>query len=86
MSSFSWMAITRLTRAYNLISSSSGKTLSGGLDPTAIRGPKRVIGAARNMVEGGSLTITRQRSSRQAAVWTRSSTRNSRVPATWSSF
>jgi transcription termination factor Rho len=49
--------ITRLTRAYNLISSSSGKTLSGGLDPTAIRGPKRVIGAARNMVEGGSLTI-----------------------------
>lgn len=49
--------ITRLTRAYNLISSSSGKTLSGGLDPTAIRGPKKVIGAARNMVEGGSLTI-----------------------------
>jgi transcription termination factor Rho len=49
--------ITRLTRAYNLISSSSGKTLSGGLDPTAIRGPKRVIGAARNMVEGGSLTL-----------------------------
>ncbi|MDO9099276.1 MAG: transcription termination factor Rho [Caldisericota bacterium] len=49
--------ITRLTRAYNLISSSSGKTLSGGLDPTAIRGPKRVIGAARNIAEGGSLTI-----------------------------
>jgi transcription termination factor Rho len=51
------LALERATRAYNLISSSSGKTLSGGLDPTAIRGPKRVIGAARNMVEGGSLTI-----------------------------
>lgn len=49
--------ITRLTRAYNLISSSSGKTLSGGLDPAAIRGPKKVIGAARNIAEGGSLTI-----------------------------
>ncbi len=49
--------ITRLTRAYNLLSSSSGKTLSGGLDPQAIRGPKKFLGAARNILNGGSLTI-----------------------------
>jgi len=49
--------ITRLTRAYNLLSSSSGKTLSGGLDPAAIRGPKKFLGAARSIMNGGSLTI-----------------------------
>ncbi|MEF3244739.1 MAG: transcription termination factor Rho [Caldisericaceae bacterium] len=49
--------ITRLTRAYNLLSTSSGKTLSGGLDPQAIRGPKKFLGAARNILNGGSLTI-----------------------------
>ncbi len=49
--------ITRLTRAYNLLSSSTGKTLSGGLDPMAIRGPKKFLGAARSMMDGGSLTI-----------------------------
>jgi transcription termination factor Rho len=50
-------SITRLTRAYNLAISPSGRTLSGGLDPAAINPPKRFIGAARNVEEGGSLTI-----------------------------
>jgi transcription termination factor Rho len=50
-------SITRLTRAYNLAVSPSGRTLSGGLDPAAITPPRRIIGAARNVEEGGSLTI-----------------------------
>ena len=50
-------SITRLTRAYNLTVPPSGRTLSGGLDPAALHMPKRVFGAARNMREGGSLTI-----------------------------
>ena len=50
-------SITRLARAYNLVVASSGKTLSGGLDPTALYAPKKFFGAARNMREGGSLTI-----------------------------
>jgi transcription termination factor Rho len=50
-------SITRLTRAYNLAISPSGRTLSGGLDPNAITPPRRFIGAARNLEEGGSLTI-----------------------------
>ena len=50
-------SITRLTRAYNLVVPPSGRTLSGGLDPAALHMPKRIFGAARNMREGGSLTI-----------------------------
>lgn len=50
-------SITRLTRAYNLTEPSSGRTLTGGLDPAALHMPKRFFGAARNMREGGSLTI-----------------------------
>lgn len=50
-------SITRLTRAYNLTVPPSGRTLSGGLDPAALHMPKRIFGAARNMREGGSLTI-----------------------------
>ena len=50
-------SITRLTRAYNLTVPPSGRTLSGGLDPAALHTPKRIFGAARNMREGGSLTI-----------------------------
>lgn len=50
-------SITRLTRAYNQVIPSSGRTLSGGLDPAALHMPKRFFGAARNMREGGSLTI-----------------------------
>ena len=50
-------SITRLARAYNLTVPPSGRTLSGGLDPAALHMPKRFFGAARNMTEGGSLTI-----------------------------
>ncbi len=50
-------SITRLTRAYNMTVPPSGRTLSGGLDPAALHMPKRFFGAARNMREGGSLTI-----------------------------
>jgi transcription termination factor Rho len=50
-------SITRLSRAYNLVVQPSGRTLSGGLDPAALYPPKRFFGAARNIEEGGSLTI-----------------------------
>jgi transcription termination factor Rho len=50
-------SITRLARAYNLVVSPSGRTLSGGMDPSALYPPKRFFGAARNIEEGGSLTI-----------------------------
>ncbi len=50
-------SITRLARAYNLVIPSSGRTLSGGLDPSALHKPKKFFGAARNIENGGSLTI-----------------------------
>ncbi|MBZ0277214.1 MAG: transcription termination factor Rho [Anaerolineae bacterium] len=50
-------SITRLARAYNLVVPTSGRTLSGGLDPSAIHPPKRIFGAGRNIEQGGSLTI-----------------------------
>lgn len=50
-------SITRLARAYNMTVPPSGRTLSGGLDPAALHMPKRFFGAARNMREGGSLTV-----------------------------
>ena len=50
-------SITRLARAYNTVSPPSGKVLSGGLDSNALQKPKRFFGAARNIEEGGSLTI-----------------------------
>lgn len=50
-------SLTRLARAYNLTIPASGRTLSGGLDPSAMHGPKRFFGAARNVEEGGSLTV-----------------------------
>ncbi|MCB2179666.1 transcription termination factor Rho [bacterium] len=50
-------SITRLARAYNLVVQPSGRTLSGGIDPSALYPPKRFFGAARNIEEGGSLTI-----------------------------
>lgn len=50
-------SITRLARAYNIITPQSGRTLSGGLDPMALVGPKQFFGAARNIENGGSLTI-----------------------------
>ena len=50
-------SITRLTRAYNITIPATGKTLSGGMDPGALHKPKRFFGAARNLENGGSLTI-----------------------------
>lgn len=50
-------SLTRLARAHNLVVPQSGRTLSGGLDPAALHKPKRFFGAARNIEEGGSLTI-----------------------------
>ena len=50
-------SITRLARAYNLVMPTSGRTLSGGLDPSSLYKPKRFFGAARNIEDGGSLTI-----------------------------
>jgi transcription termination factor Rho len=50
-------SITRLTRSYNMIVPASGRTLSGGMDPAALYPPKHFFGAARNIEEGGSLTI-----------------------------
>ena len=50
-------SITRLARAHNLVVPPSGRTLSGGVDPTALHKPKRFFGAARKIEEGGSLTI-----------------------------
>jgi transcription termination factor Rho len=50
-------SLTRLTRAYNMVVPPSGRTLSGGIDPAALYPPKRFFGAARNLEEGGSLTI-----------------------------
>ncbi len=50
-------SLTRLTRAYNLVVQPSGRTLSGGLDPAALYPPKKFFGAARNIEEGGSLTV-----------------------------
>ncbi len=50
-------SITRLGRAYNTVIPSSGKVLTGGVDANALQRPKRILGAARNVEEGGSLTI-----------------------------
>jgi transcription termination factor Rho len=50
-------SLTRLARAYNMVTPSSGKILSGGVDANALEKPKRFFGAARNIEEGGSLTI-----------------------------
>ena len=50
-------SLTRLARAYNTVTQSSGKTLSGGLDPLAMHFPKKFFGSARNIENGGSLTI-----------------------------
>ena len=78
-------SITRLARAYNLAAPVSGRILSGGVDSAALYPPKRFLGAARNIENGGSLTILASASSTPVQRWTRSSLRSSRAPATWSS-
>ena len=64
-------SITRLARAYNTAIPSSGKVLTGGVDANALQRPKRFFGAARNIEEGGSLTIWPPRWSKPAPRWTR---------------
>ena len=78
-------SITRLARAYNTVSPASGKVLSGGVEANALQKPKRFFGAARNIENGGSLTIIATALIDTAPAWTRSSSRSSRVQATWSS-
>ena len=62
-------SITRLARAYNLVVPASGRTLSGGLDPGALHRPKKFFGTARNIENGGSITILATRSLRERAIW-----------------
>jgi len=86
-------SITRLARAYNTVTPSSGKVLSGGVDANALHKPKRFFGAARNIENGGSLTIiatalveTGSRlqlpSSKREAVWMKSFSKSSKGPVT----
>ena len=75
-------SITRLARAYNTVMPSSGKVLTGGFDANALERPKRFFGAARNVEEGGSLTIIASALSIPAARWTALSLRNSKVRVT----
>ena len=76
-------SITRLGRAYNTVVPSSGKVLTGGVDANALQRPKRFFGAARNIEEGGSLTIIATALvDTGSAAWTKSSSRSSREPVT----
>ena len=79
-------SITRLARAYNLVVPPSGRTLSGGLDPAALHMPKRFFGAARNMREGGSLTILATALVETGSRWMMLFMKNSKEPVTWSLF
>ena len=76
-------SITRLARAYNLTIPPSGRTLSGGLDPAALHMPKKFFGAARNIQEGGSLTILGLPLLKQAVKWMRSFLKNLKVREIW---
>ena len=77
-------SVTRLARAYNAIMPTSGKVLSGGLDSNALQRPKRFFGAARNIENGGSLTILPPRLLIQEAEWMTLSLKNSKAQAIWS--
>lgn len=76
-------SITRLARAYNTVVPASGKVLTGGVDANALHRPKRFFGAARNVEEGGSLTIMLPRLSIPVPRWTKLSTKSLKVQATW---
>ena len=71
-------SITRLARAYNTVVPSSGKVLTGGVDANALQRPKRFFGAARNIEEGGSLTIIATALSKPARAWMKLSLKNLR--------
>jgi transcription termination factor Rho len=76
-------SITRLARAFNTTAPASGKILSGGVDSNALHKPKRFFGAARNIENGGSLTILVQHLQKPDLKWMMSSLKNSKVPVTW---
>ncbi len=76
-------SITRLARAYNTVQPHSGKILTGGIDANALHKPKRFFGAARNIEQGGSLTIIATALSILAREWMRSFLKNSRERAIW---
>jgi len=78
-------SLTRLGRASNREMGPGGRTMSGGVDNRALQFPRQFFGAARNCEGSGSLTILATPSSRPAPAWTRSSSRSSRAPGTWSS-
>ena len=77
-------SITRLARAYNLTVPPSGRTLSGGLDPAALHMPKKFFGAARNMREGGSLTVLATALVETGSKMDDVVMKNLREPAIWS--
>ena len=76
-------SITRLGRAYNTVQPASGKILTGGVDSNALERPKRFYGAARNLEEGGSLTILATALVETGSKWMKLSTRNSREQVIW---
>ena len=76
-------SITRLGRAYNSVQPASGKILSGGVDSNALERPKRFFGAARNLEEGGSLTILATALLILAQKWMKLFMKNLKVRATW---
>jgi transcription termination factor Rho len=77
-------SITRLARAYNTVAPASGKILSGGVDANALHKPKRFFGAARNIEDGGSLTIIATALQKPAQKWMRLFLKSLKVPVTWS--
>lgn len=79
-------SITRLTRAYNLTVPPSGRTLSGGLDPAALHMPKKFFGAARNMRNGGSLTVLATALVDTGSKWMMLFMKNLKEPEIWSLY
>ena len=75
-------SITRLARAYNTVVPSSGKVLTGSVDANALQRPKRFFGAARNIEEGGSLTIIATALTKLALEWTKLYLRSLKVQET----
>lgn len=76
-------SITRLARAYNTVVPASGKVLTGGVDANALQRPKRFFGAARNIEEGGSLTIIASAMIDTGSKWMKLFTKNSKVRVIW---
>lgn len=79
-------SITRLARAYNTVVPASGKVLTGGVDSNALQRPKRILALRAILKKAARSPLSVPRSSRQAAVWTTSSMKNSKAPAIWKSI